>query len=119
MIVRKPMILYYDNGQKEKSKSMKRALEHMGITFVPITGAHFLQTVGHLAKVKGFPARKHQRCSHNVQLYRRKTRYVSEFHESRCRSPGSPEGCSDSSKLFLDFCSVVSGTGRRTSQFLL
>src|SRR5699024_4452319 len=37
---------------------MKRALEHMGITFVPITGAHFLQTVGHLAKVKGFPARK-------------------------------------------------------------
>ena len=42
MIVRKPMILYYDNGQKEKSKSMKRALEHMGITFVPITGAHFL-----------------------------------------------------------------------------
>lgn len=58
MIVRKPMILYYDNGQKEKSRSMKRALEHMGITFVPITGAHFLQTVGHLAKVKGFPARK-------------------------------------------------------------
>ena len=58
MIVRKPMILYYDNGQKEKSKSMKRALEHMGITFVPITGAHFLQTVGHPAKVKGFPARK-------------------------------------------------------------
>ena len=58
MIVRKPMILYYDNGQEEKRRSLEKALEHMGIAFVPITGAHFLQTVGHLAKVKGFPARK-------------------------------------------------------------
>ena len=57
MIVRKPMILYYDNGQEEKRRSLEKALEHMGIAFVPITGAHFLQTVGHLAKVKGFPAR--------------------------------------------------------------
>ena len=51
-------ILYYDNGQEEKRRSLEKALEHMGIAFVPITGAHFLQTVGHLAKVKGFPARK-------------------------------------------------------------
>ena len=58
MIVRKPMILYYDNGQEEKRRSLEKALEHMGIAFVPITGAHFLQTVGHLAKVKGCPARK-------------------------------------------------------------
>ena len=55
MIVRKPMILYYDNGQKEKSRSMKRALEHMGITFVPITGAHFLQTVGHIPPFQNTP----------------------------------------------------------------
>ena len=58
MIVRRPMILYYDNGQAEKSKSLEKAAEHLGITFVPVTGAHFLQTVGYLAKVKGFPARK-------------------------------------------------------------
>lgn len=58
MIVRKPMILYYDNGQEEKRKSMEKALSHMGIDLVPITAAHFLQTVGHLAKVKGFPPRK-------------------------------------------------------------
>ena len=53
MIVRKPMILYYDNGQEAKRKSLEKAALHLGITFVPVTGAHFLQTVGHLAKVKG------------------------------------------------------------------
>ena len=58
MIVRKPMILYYDNGQEEKRKSMEKALSHMGIDLVPVTAAHLLQTVGHLAKVKGFPPRK-------------------------------------------------------------
>lgn len=58
MIVRKPMILYYDNGQEEKRKSLEKAAGHLGIHFVPVTAAHFLQTVGHLAKVKGFPARK-------------------------------------------------------------
>ena len=58
MIVRKPMILYYDNGQEAKRKSLEKAALHLGITFVPVTGAHFLQTVGHLAKVKGFPAKK-------------------------------------------------------------
>lgn len=58
MIVHKPMILYYDNGQEEKRKSLEKASLHFGINFVPITNAHFLQTVGHLAKVKGFPARK-------------------------------------------------------------
>ena len=58
MIVRKPMILYYDNGQEEKRKSMEKALSHMGIDLVPVTAAHLLKTVGHLAKVKGFPTRK-------------------------------------------------------------
>ena len=58
MIVRKPMILYYDNGQEEKRKSIEKALSHMGIDLVPVTAAHLLQTVGHLAKVKGFPPRK-------------------------------------------------------------
>ena len=58
MIVRKPLILYYDNGQEEKRKTLEKAALHLGIGFIPVTGAHFLQTVGHLAKVKGFPARK-------------------------------------------------------------
>ena len=58
MIVRKPLILYYDNGQEEKRKSLEKAVLPLGISFVPVTGALFLQTVGHLAKVKGFPARK-------------------------------------------------------------
>lgn len=58
MIVRKPMILYYDNGQEEKRKALEKAALHLGIHFVPVTGTHFLQTVGHLAKVKGFPAKK-------------------------------------------------------------
>ncbi len=58
MIVRKPTILYYDNGQEEKRKSMEKSISHMGIRFIPIMPAHFLQTVGHLAKIKGFPAKK-------------------------------------------------------------
>ena len=58
MIVRKPTILYYDNGQEEKRKSMERSITHMGIQFIPIMPIHFLQTVGHLAEIKGFPAKK-------------------------------------------------------------
>lgn len=58
MIVRKPTILYYDNGQEEKRKSIEKSITHMGIHFIPVTPTHFLQTVGHLAKIKGFPAKK-------------------------------------------------------------
>ena len=61
MIVRKPLILYYDNGQEAKRKSLEKAVLHLGISFVPVTGAHFLQTVGHLAKVKRFSRQKKYR----------------------------------------------------------
>lgn len=54
----KPMILYYDNGQSEKQKALEKAIQHMGVSIVPILPSHFHQTVGHLAKVKGFPSRK-------------------------------------------------------------
>lgn len=57
MIIRKPMILYYDNGQPERGRLLEKSVSHMGITCVPITPAHFRQTVGHLAKLKGFPAK--------------------------------------------------------------
>lgn len=70
MIVRKPMILYYDNGQEAKRKSLEKAALHLGITFVPVTGAHFLQTVGHLAKVKGFPAKKYRLFKALLKLQR-------------------------------------------------
>ena len=49
MIVRKPMILYYDNGQEAKRKSLEKAALHLGITFVPVTGAHFLQQCVYLS----------------------------------------------------------------------
>lgn len=58
MSVHKPMLLYYDNGQTEKRKSLEKSVSRMGISLIPITPSHFLQTVGYLAKVKGFPARK-------------------------------------------------------------
>lgn len=54
----KPMILYYDNGQKEKHNALAKAVKCMGISIVPILPSHFHQTVGYLAKIKGFPARK-------------------------------------------------------------
>lgn len=58
MMVRKPTILYYDNGQEEKKKSLEKLVSHMGISFIPITPAHFLQTIGYLAKIKGFPFKR-------------------------------------------------------------
>ena len=54
----KPMILYYDNGQEEKQKTLEKSIQHMGISVVPILPSHFHQTVGYLAKIKGFPPRK-------------------------------------------------------------
>ena len=55
---RKPKILYYSNGQTDKEKKLEKAICHMGIDYVPIIPEHFLQTVGYLAKVKGFPPKK-------------------------------------------------------------
>lgn len=57
-MTRKPMILYYDNGQDEKRKSLEYAIGQMGISITPVLPPHFHQTVGHLAKIKGFPSRK-------------------------------------------------------------
>lgn len=54
----KPVILYYDNGQEEKRRAIEKSICHMGISLVPVTPNHFPQTVGYLAKVKGFPAKK-------------------------------------------------------------
>lgn len=54
----KPMILYYDNGQSEKRKALETSIQHMGISIIPILPSQFHQTVGHLAKIKGFPPRK-------------------------------------------------------------
>lgn len=58
MMTRKPTILYYDNGQAERRMLLEKAVSHMGIALLPIAPSHFLQTVGYLAKVKGFPVRK-------------------------------------------------------------
>lgn len=55
MIIRKPTILYYDNGQPERGRLLEKAIQHMNIQLVPIRPEHFRQTVGHLAKIKGFP----------------------------------------------------------------
>ena len=44
MIVRKPMILYYDNEKKKKRKSIEKALSHMnntGAAFLPASVLFF------------------------------------------------------------------------------
>ena len=58
MPFQKPMILYYDKGNTLKRNAIEKSILPLGITLVPIAPSQFLQTVGHLAKVKGFPARK-------------------------------------------------------------
>lgn len=54
----KPMILYYDNGNTLKRTAIEKSILPLGITLVPVVPSQFLQTVGHLAKVKGFPPKK-------------------------------------------------------------
>ena len=55
---RKPTILYYDNGQEDKRRLLEKSINRMGFSLMPVTPAHFQQTVGYLAKVKGFPMKK-------------------------------------------------------------
>ena len=54
----KPMILYYDNRNTLKRTAIEKSILPLGITLVPVVPSQFLQTVGHLAKVKGFPPKK-------------------------------------------------------------
>lgn len=58
MPFRKPMILYYDKGNTLKKSAIEKSILPLGITLVPIAPSQFLQTVGYLAKIKGFPSRK-------------------------------------------------------------
>lgn len=58
MTLHKPTILYYDHGNSEKRTVVEQALLPLGIALVPIAPPQFLQTVGHLAGVKGFPSKK-------------------------------------------------------------
>ena len=57
-MIRRPNILYYNNGQTEKGKVLEKAARRMGYDFTPILPQNLLQTVGYLAKIKGFPQRK-------------------------------------------------------------
>lgn len=58
MTLHKPTILYYDHGNLEKRTAVEQALLPLGIALVTITPPQFLQTVGYLAGVKGFPSKK-------------------------------------------------------------
>lgn len=57
-MIRRPNILYYNNGQTEKGKVLEKAARRMGFDFTPILPQNVLQTVVYLAKIKGFPQRK-------------------------------------------------------------
>lgn len=56
--MRKPKILYYSNGQSQKEKSIEKTAKRLGADFVSISETDCTQTVGYLAKVKGFPGHK-------------------------------------------------------------
>lgn len=58
MIAHKPKILYFDNHQSEKIRLFEGQLRRMGIDLVTVRPEHLHQTVGYLAKIKGFPPRK-------------------------------------------------------------
>lgn len=55
---RRPKILYYSNGQTEKEQLLEQAAHRMNMDFISVTPKDLLQTVGYLAKAKGFPPRK-------------------------------------------------------------
>lgn len=55
---RRPKILYYSNGQTEKEQLLEQAAQRMNMDFISVTPKDLLQTVGYLAKAKGFPPRK-------------------------------------------------------------
>lgn len=55
---RRPKILYYSNGQTEKEQLLEQAAQRMNMDFISVTPKDLLQTVGYLAKTKGFPPRK-------------------------------------------------------------
>ena len=53
-MLRKPKILYYSNGQTQKEKAIEKAAKRLGADFISISETDCTQTVGYLAKVKGF-----------------------------------------------------------------
>lgn len=55
---RKPKILYYSNGQTQKEKAIEKTARRLGADFISISETDCAQTVGYLAKVKGFPVHK-------------------------------------------------------------
>ena len=57
-MLRKPKILYYSNGQTQKEKAIEKAAKRLGADFISISETDCTQTVGYLAKVKGFPVHK-------------------------------------------------------------
>ena len=57
-MIRKPTILYYSNGLTDKARKFEKAVQKIGCNYIPVSGQHLLQTIGYLARVKGFPQRK-------------------------------------------------------------
>ena len=57
-MLRKPKILYYSNGQSQKEKAIEHTARRLGADFISISETDCTQTVGYLAKVKGFPVHK-------------------------------------------------------------
>ena len=57
-MLRKPKILYYSNGQSQKEKAIEKTARRLGADFISISETDCTQTVGYLAKVKGFPMHK-------------------------------------------------------------
>ena len=116
---RKPTILYYDNGQEDKRRLLEKSINRMGFSLMPVTPAHFQQTVGYLAKVKGFPMKKISPLevlpgiSQEVMVLC----YFSEENldtllaamKKRQNSPGSTESHPDCPKQFLDVYPAFSG----------
>ena len=107
---RKPTILYYDNGQEDKRRLLEKSINRMGFSLMPVTPAHFQQTVGYLAKVSPGSTSRHLSGSHGLMLFfRGKSGYPVGCHEKRQNSPGSTESHPDCPKQFLDVYPAFSG----------
>lgn len=128
MTLHKPTILYYDHGNSEKRAAVEKALLPLGIALVPVTPPQFLQTVGYLAGVKGFPSRKLSpmeilpEISQELMVMCNFKEETLDMLLGAMKSGMVPRVCLKSyahrSELFLDLCPALSGIIRRTPAFL-
>ena len=89
-MLRKPKILYYSNGQSQKEKAIEHTARRLGADFISISETDCTQTVGYLAKVKGFPVHKTSRHLQKKSRSSRHNTYIPAAYSAQNLLPRLP-----------------------------